>query len=1431
MWTRLRGGGRAVGALLSVTLAVTAIPALGGEAAADVPAASRSTEEAAAAGGVSEADALAEAKRTGKPVEVSAQRGESREVFATPEGNLEAREYLRPIWARGQGGWKRVDTELVTTGGGAVAPRAVTVDMAFSGGGGSAPLVRMRRAGRELSLTWPAPLPKPRLEGAVATYPSVLPDVDLRMTAQEDGFTQLLVVKTAKAAGSEELAELRLKLSASGLDVRETDEGGVEALDKGAAGAVFEAPKPLMWDSSGGDQAAAPAAALAAVGGARVATDATQADGDREPGAAESGKLAPVDVAVTAGQDELVLTPDADVLKGADTTYPVYIDPQWYTPKASAWTMASKYWASSPQWKFNGDSDAGLGYCDWSYCNPHDTKRLFYRIPTSTYAGKSILSAEFVVHNTWSASCDARSVELWQTKDISSSTTWNSQNVSGFWIKQLASKSFAYGYTGCAAKDAEFNVKSAVQTAADNKSATMTFGLQAASETDGYGWKRFSDKAHLRVQYNRPPPQIKMSQLTMEYGGTCKKPADAARVRSLGKISANNVTDPDGDNIAVEFQASWDSGDGKGVIARWKPALTPSKKSGSNFTIALPSNVPQNKQIYWQARAHDGAQYSPWSSSGDPTACYFSYDTSVPKAPSITSGEYPASNPEDPNDPWYDGVGRYGSFEVKAAENDVTTYWYGINGDPSPKNKVTTSGGAAKIVKVLPAKSGENFFTAQAFDSAGNGSEVRTYLYRVKTGQPERATWQLDEAAAVNEAIGSTPARTLTINGGVTPGVEGVKGTAVHFNGTDGYASTDLPAVNTSGGFAVSAWVKLDKIPDTTADVALAPGNNAPGFELYYSTTYGWSFNQYKSDDAGGGLVRAAQGDTSQVKSGTWTHLVGAYSSTDHLLELYVNGKLVNSVPYSTPWEARRGLQVGGKNLTGTAMSFFPGTIDELQIFDKPLTVNEVATLNAKGTVGDPGRPAIAIFSLDDAADATQLTGHGGVLPAKYNGTVTTGVEGVAGKAARFDGTSGYAKIGQTSGPHVNTSRPFTVSAWAKLDKKPTGAAVIAAQAGRDRPGFELYYSAAYDRWAFNQYSADAPDATPVRAMQADGVTAWAGGWVHLVGVHDSVADTLTLYVNGVKAGSTQLAGAFYADQSMYIGASNYSGAMGSYFPGTIDDVRLLDRPVSAEEVQQMFQRRPLVESRWMFEETHGIGPVTTPNDVPGGSALTLNGGAKKSDAAFIDFGSLELDGVGGYAATTSVPVDTSGSYTVTAWAQAAALPQSSVAAVSAEGAVQSAFTMRFVPDAANPDDPGRWELAVPDKDSAGATVVRVTNNGFYDARDWNHLAVVYDGFARQARLYVNGILQEVACSDAEDTGADDGTGCEARASWAGNTPAFKATKSFQVGRAKTDGTWGEYFPGLIDDVWTFQGALTDLQVEKLAGSWFGLPTRVPGDG
>ncbi|MEE1941934.1 LamG-like jellyroll fold domain-containing protein [Streptomyces sp. TRM 70361] len=1414
--------------VLGAALAVGLLPGVDWERAVARPA-EAVRGEGAEARASAESKALMEAKRSGEPVEITSLRGETSEVHATPDGDLEAVEYLRPVRARVAGEWKPVDTGLARTGEGTVAPGATTVALEFSGGG-DGPLVRMTKAGRELSLTWPQELPTPELDGDTAVYREVLPGVDLRMGAQADGFTQLLVVKTSEAANSAALNELRLRLGTGGVRVRETADGGLEAVDDGAGGAVFEAPTPLMWDSSGG----------AETGEAAVRSSALSGTGGGEPGAGESGKLAPVGVEVPVGGGELVLSPDKGVLRGEDTVYPVFIDPQWYSPRASAWTMASQYWASSPQWKFNGDPDAGLGYCGWDYCRPHDTKRLFYRIPTKRFEGRTVLSAEFVVRNVWSASCSAREVQLWRTRGISSSTTWNTQNADGFWVDRLRTASFAHGYEGCAAKDAEFDVKPAVQQAADGRWDTLTFGLRASSETDRYGWKRFSDKAHLRVRYNRPPPQIRMSQLVQDPGGTCARPGAAKRVRTLPKVRANNVTDPDGDNVAVQFQLSWDTGDGKGFTGRWTSSRTTYKASGSDFVITLPGSTPKNRTVGWHVRSHDGAQWSPWSWVGSATSCNMVYDTTVPAGPSIGSGQYPASDPEDPDDPWHDGVGRYGGFTVDSPTSDVVRYRFGINGDPTAANTLTTSGGGAETVDFMPTRPGLNFVTAQAFDAAGNGSEIRTYQFRVRAGQPERLAWSLDEPAGVGAVGGAGGTWQATLSG-ARSGAEGRTGGALSFDGTDDHAATVSPVLHTGKSFSVSLWARLPAAGPDREVVALSQeGRGGSGFELSYSPdSGGWVFSRHRSDSAGAAVARAAQpacpqGDTACTagRLETWTHVAGVFDNPAGRLRLYVDGRQVADAPFTGPWDARGRTLLGAALRSGSTGGFFAGDLDDVQLFDYQLTDPQVALLG-EGKPVHTSRPAKLVWPLDEEPEATAVTGRAQQVEATLRGGARTGVPGTSGTALRLDGTDDHA---DTDRPVLDTHQSFSVSLWARLPEDKADRPMVAVtQASSQAQGFELSHSSALGGWVFLRPRSDASGTGITRAAQqacpagTNCPAARLGEWTHVTGVYDHDARQLRLYVDGSLVATEPFTTPWLATGPVTLGAALHADGPGGFLEGDLDDVRLYDRAVSGDEVRQLVKQRPLVKGRWMFEETAGTAPVTTPDDSAEGNPMTLHGGAR-TGTGWIDLGGLELDGVDDHAATGTVPVDTGASFTVTAWARAAAVPGNGpVTVLSAEGGRNSAFAVRYLPGADGSPASGHWRITMPGEDDEAAPATEVDHHLYGDVTSWQHLALVYDGFAKRLSLYVNGELEETACADAEGDGSADDAQCTERASWAENALSFTAGRTLQVGRVKTAGSWGEYWPGTVDDVWVVQGALSDAQVEYLAGQWFEVPTGIPG--
>ncbi len=210
-----------------------------------------------------------------------------------------------------------------------------------------------------------------------------------------------------------------------------------------------------------------------------------------------------------------------------------------------------------------------------------------------------------------------------------------------------------------------------------------------------------------------------------------------------------------------------------------------------------------------------------------------------------------------------------------------------------------------------------------------------------------------------------------------------------------------------------------------------------------------------------------------------------------------------------------------------------------------------------------------------------------------------------------------------------------------------------------------------------------------------------------------------------------------------------------------------------------------------------------------------------------MDDGALVLDGKDDHATTTGSPIDTGASFTVAGWAQAAALPDGPVTVLGIEGGRRSAVTVGWVPGP-SADSPGRWRVTLPATDADGASVTTVESRSFADARDWNYLTVVYDGFADQVRLYVNGQLETPVCPDGDDDGAADQAGCVNHVSWSDNALAFNGTKALQVGRAKTAGTFGGYWPGAVDDVWAFQGALSEQQVAELATGRHDRKTEVP---
>lgn len=313
-------------------------------------------------------------------------------------------------------------------------------------------------------------------------------------------------------------------------------------------------------------------------------------------------------------------------------------------------------------------------------------------------------------------------------------------------------------------------------------------------------------------------------------------------------------------------------------------------------------------------------------------------------------------------------------------------------------------------------------------------------------------------------------------------------------------------------------------------------------------------------------------------------------------------------------------------------------------------------------------------------------------------------------------------------------------------------------------------------------------------------------------------AATLSLIVGGVVAPQATAVGPAGSD------AGDGKGAIARWSPARTPSKLSGSSPATG--LPQMFQQVQVVKGRWKFEETTAGTPASTPDAVEQSQPMNLYGGAQLGPGT-IDASGLQLNGVDSYAELPAMPVDTSSSFTVTAWVQASESPDHPMTVISAAGNTRSAFDLRFQPDPTGLEGFGSWELTLPDEDSAGAVTRQVSSTEFFDVRDWNHLTVVYDSFAKEARLYVNGILQEFRCADDDGDGQPDDSACRDQVAWVGDVRTFRAEGAVQVGRAVPN-TAGGYFAGTIDDVWIFQGALNSSQVSYLANTWFDIPTEVP---
>ncbi|RAO06707.1 LamG-like jellyroll fold domain-containing protein [Micromonospora noduli] len=1203
----------ASGAVAAVAIATTAVP-LALPAAAAAPA--KPTPAAVTAGPLGVDAALAQAKRTGKQVEVTAAGTSTETLTARPDGQLLLSQSAMPARKRVGDTWKPLDPTLVRRADGAVTATTTTHDITLSGGG-TEPMAHLVSGDRSLALTAPVTLPVPTLAGPTATYADVLPGVDLTATVNaQGGFSHVFVVKDAKAAANPKLATLDLATTAKGFTLDADAAGNISGQDR-AGDAVITAPAPIMWDSS---------AATTSGPTARSGAASTSA----APGRA--ARTAAIGVSITPGK--LGLKPDRKLLTDATTVYPVYIDPSfnWSSngPRMSGWASISYHHQSTNYWN---DTPDPIGRMQVGNSGEQRSNTLInFPVPYGMLTGAEIADATFKITNTRSWNCDDKTVNVYAPAATltKSNATWN------YWEGQsngplAASKSFAYGYSGCDALGVSFDITGQIKTDVTNKRATRTLRMVAANEaSDTRSWKEFLETSPtLEIRYNHKPN--KPTGMTTSPRTAC---AGGSMIGDNPVYLYAPVSDPNGGTLGVSFKLWKTSDASQTALASSNPNLL-TYSSGSTGVLIVPAATLRAAaggaatNFSWKVQATDFRTPSDWSAT-----CNFTFDPTRTGAPDISQPQGLAK------------IGEEVRFTITPPSSGTqpTSYSYQLNG--LPPFTVSASAGTA-VVTVTPTRF-TNTLAVTSLSAGGNFGETAVVPFNAV---PADATPDADLTGdgvadlltvgasnglpsglwlgtGMNSGAVRTNANDLGAQGnGVTGNhdpsdFDGGQAISGKFFGTDTqdvlvYYPTGISAGNASilrGSIDGSVIrpednqqsLPLDQLLDESGNIPLqlanagdtrgtdsaypdligTSGDPASGYFLTYYSTVFPIIGGYLGAARTTALTPTGATDwnnwtiaTAQVNGGTSMFLWNSNTGALHLwtnLAYNEDTRQLTYTPYalSTNWNrgAALSLRAADVNSDGTADLWTVGGngLTTAYLVSGLGTTPTIATQQAQGLVtakhtwplNDGGAGATAATAADTSGGST-LTGtgnakwHEGDLfspDLRLNSDATgTGVD-----------ASGTGSVVSAASPVlIDTTESFSVAVWVKPT---TAGKIILSEEGARSARFILWQEQSDNTWRFGMARSDSDAWSYDQAISAP--NAQLGVWTHLVATYNATTSTMALYVNNNLAGTAQHAAAvsWPSTGRFVIGHYRYKGAPSSYYSGQISNVQHWDRALNPAE-------------------------------------------------------------------------------------------------------------------------------------------------------------------------------------------------------------------------------------------------------------------------